>query len=106
MLLELSVTKTMQKESTHLDLWFRNGGWSKFSQISELNLNKQKILGGDVEDVKRECASTGTPSGASGEADTGPDQSGEREGDRDQRGGGASPELTPATRGFGARLEG
>ena len=39
-LLELSVTKTMQKESIHLDLWFRNGGWSKFSQISELNLNK------------------------------------------------------------------
>ena len=79
MLLELSVTKTMQKESTHLDLWFRNGGWSKFSQISELNLNKHKILGGDVEGIKRECASTGTASGVSGEADTGPRPSGERE---------------------------
>ena len=30
----------LQKESIHFDLWFRNGGWSKFSQISELNLNK------------------------------------------------------------------
>ena len=69
MLLELSEKKTMQKESNHLDLWFRNGGWSKFSQISELNLNKQKILGGDVEDVKWECASTRTASGASGETD-------------------------------------
>ena len=69
MLLELSETKTMQKESNHLDLWFRNGGWSKFSQISELNLNKQKILGGDVEGVNRECASTRTASGTSGETD-------------------------------------
>ena len=81
-LLELSVTKTMQKESIHLDLWFGNGGWSKFSQISELNLNKQKILGGDVEGVMWECASTRTASGASGEADTGPRPSGERGGSR------------------------
>ena len=42
----------------------------------------------------------------SGEADTGPHQLGERGGDRDQRRGGALPELTPAMRGFGARLEG
>ena len=83
MLLEISVTKTMQKETIHLHLWFRSNGWSKFSQISELNLNKQKILGGDVEGVKRECASTRTASGASGEADTGPYTLGEREGDRD-----------------------
>ena len=61
---------------------------------------------GDVEDVKRECASTRPASGMSGEADTGPHQSGEKEGDRDQRGGGASPELMTAMRGFGARLEG
>ena len=73
-----------------------------------MNLNKNNKLGGgvDVEGVKWECASTRTASGASGEADTGPHQSGEREGDRDKRGGGASPELMPATRGFGARLEG
>ena len=94
MLLELS-------ESNHLDLWFRSNGWSKFSQIFELNLNKQKILGGDVEGVKRECASTRTALGASGEADTGPRSLGERRGDRDQRRDGVSPELTPATRGLG-----
>ena len=34
-LLEFSETKTMQQESNHLDLWFRNGGWLKFSQIYE-----------------------------------------------------------------------
>ena len=85
----------MKKESIHLDLWFRNGGWSKFSQISELNLNKQKILGGDVEGVKRECASTRTASGASGEADGWvPHVRRERGGARAE-GDGASPELTP-----------
>ena len=100
MLLEPSVTKIMQKESTHLDLWFRNGGSSKFSQIFQLNLNKQNILGDDVEDVKWKYASTRTASGASGEADTGPHPSGERVGSR-LEGGGVSAELTPAMRGLG-----
>ena len=75
----------------------------KFLNKFELNRNS---TGGDVEGIKWECPSTRTASGASGEADTGPHQSGEREGDQDQRRGGASPNLTPATRGFGARLDG
>ena len=29
-LLEYSNTNTMQKESIHLDLWFKSYGWSKF----------------------------------------------------------------------------
>ena len=53
----------------------------KFLNKFELNRNS---WGGDVEDVKWECASTRPASGASGEADTGPHQSGERGGSRSE----------------------
>ena len=75
----------------------------KFLNKFELNRNPG---GGDVEGVKRECASTRTASGASGEADGWvPHVRRERGRERSEKGG-VSPELTPATRGFGARLEG
>ena len=63
-------------------------------------------MGGDVERVKQKYASTRTASGVSGETDRWVPRV-RREGGctRSERGG-ASPELTSAMRGFGARLEG
>ena len=71
-------------------------GQSLVKFLNNISIKEKSWGWGDVEGVKWECASTSTASGASGEANTGPHLSGEREGDRDQRGGGASPELMPA----------
>ena len=62
--------------------------------------------GGDVEGVKQKYASTRTASGASGETDRWVPRVRRETGCVRLERGGDSPELTPATRGFGARLEG